>query len=360
MFSVPRLSGILLIIAGAASAQPVEYFRAHVTGNIVVGSDANLWFPVLDHDVPIPSSPGDALIYGIARMTPAGDMKAFPTPHPVSRIVAGSDGRVWFAGASMEAMAMNGAITAYPLPVVPVSGSLATASDGRIWFGYQGGVGAITTTGTVTLFSTASTNFVTQIVQGADGNIWFLENVGNSVGRLTPQGIVTRYPLTLGRPLSIALNNGTLWIAFAKAIARLSTDGTTSVYSIPLADLNRLHLVSNGPDALIWFSAAGDIRVPTYVGKIDLNGNPSLFGVLNSGGRRILGMTLGPDGRMWAALEAPDRFCITDAPCPIPPLPEGIARVDLSAVSILMFSERALVAFAVMLVLFGSIALRQR
>jgi streptogramin lyase len=36
------------------------------------------------------------------------------------------------------------------------------------------------------------------ITTGPDGNLWFTEAAGNRIGRITPAGVITEFPLPLG------------------------------------------------------------------------------------------------------------------------------------------------------------------
>src|SRR5437879_4128977 len=43
------------------------------------------------------------------------------------------------------------------------------------------------------------------ITSGPDGNLWFTENIGNRIGRITTAGDITEYPLPIAR-------RGVFWI----------------------------------------------------------------------------------------------------------------------------------------------------
>jgi streptogramin lyase len=49
---------------------------------------------------------------------------------------------------------------------------------------------------------------------GPDGNLWFVEFNGNAIGRITPRGAITEFPLPTGNsgPSSITTGpDGALW-----------------------------------------------------------------------------------------------------------------------------------------------------
>jgi len=82
-------------------------------------------------------------------------------------------------------------ITEYPLPintnafVTNQPYGLLSAQDGNIWFADYGGssIGRMTTSGVVTKFFTPTTNsFPSFLATGADSNIWFGEIIASSPG----------------------------------------------------------------------------------------------------------------------------------------------------------------------------------
>jgi len=56
------------------------------------------------------------------------------------------------------------------------------------------------------------------IAAGPDGNIWFCENKGGKIGRLTPGGEITEYPIAEGsEPISIIAGpDGNMWFTDLK------------------------------------------------------------------------------------------------------------------------------------------------
>src|SRR5438270_281937 len=74
----------------------------------------------------------------------------------------------------------------------------------------------ITPAGTVTAFAaviSADANPYT-ITAGPDGNLWFTEYIGNRIGRITPTGTVTEFPIptTNSQPVGITGGpDGNVW-----------------------------------------------------------------------------------------------------------------------------------------------------
>ena len=162
--------------------------------------------------------------WGIGQVTLAGDITEFPVDlHNVPlNIVAGPDGAMWFTedgivnggSGAIGRIAPTGELTEYILPTLP---------------GYSSGAGDITV--------------------GPDGNLWFtwaaqrstedLDAVLSSVGRITPAGVITEFPLSLDQgwpPGGITRGrDGNLWLTHGggNAIVRISVTGTITSFPLP-------------------------------------------------------------------------------------------------------------------------------
>lgn len=101
----------------------------------------------------------------------------------------------------------------------------------------------MTTAGVLTDFPPIQTKQPYNIVAGPDGNLWFSEWLGNSIGRITTAGVITEFPI------STAIDQ---WI---------------------------LRGIAVGPDGNIWFTEWTDSKIPrpsghsrTPVGRKNYNG----------------------------------------------------------------------------------------
>jgi uncharacterized protein (TIGR03437 family) len=119
------------------------------------------------------------------------------------------------------------------------------------------------------------------ITVGADGNLWFtwvtldpaqpLATASHSVGRITPSGTITEFPVSAGGgwpPGGIAAGpDGNLWFAqgHANSIGRLSTSGVLTEYTVPTTDGFPID-VTVGSDGNVWFSEANASRI----GRVNL------------------------------------------------------------------------------------------
>jgi streptogramin lyase len=193
-----------------------------VPGAITAGPDGNMWFT-------------DASSYTaleIGQITPTGHITEFPTGliagyDILGGLVAGPDGNLWFtvyeggeAGVEFGRMTTTGVVTYFKTNIEPGDVDWITAGPGGVWFALSGanaGVGRITPSGRVTVFSTRMpANFPSypqEIVEGPDGNMWFTDVDRQAIGRVTPAGQITEYGLTYnGYPQAIAVGpDGNLW-----------------------------------------------------------------------------------------------------------------------------------------------------
>ena len=149
-------------------------------GGITVGPDGNIWFV-------------ETKASKIARILPAtGQITEFQTAAAGVGIVSGSDGNLWMVATSANKIVVVSTAglvlntftvsTANALPHGPRLGP-----DGNIYFAEQNGnkIGRVTPSGRFTewrLPQAASKPAVTAF--GADGRLYFTENVGNRIGRL--------------------------------------------------------------------------------------------------------------------------------------------------------------------------------
>jgi streptogramin lyase len=112
------------------------------------------------------------------------------------------------------------------------------------------------------------------IAPGSDGNMWFTENPGGAVARITPAGVVTEFtvPTANAQPqMIIGASDGNLWFTEfsttpapgTSKIAKVTTTGTFTEFSTlfaPPPPDNPLGLVDRG-DGNIWYVANGSSRV---------------------------------------------------------------------------------------------------
>jgi hypothetical protein len=93
---------------------------------------------------------------------------------------------------------------------------ITAGPDGNLWFTeeYVGKVGRITPAGAITEFPVpTATAYLEGITAGPDGNVWFTEKGKDRIGRVTPAGAITEFPIpTYSGPWGITAGpDGNLW-----------------------------------------------------------------------------------------------------------------------------------------------------
>jgi len=205
--------------------------------------------------------------------------------------------------------AWSDAVAAFPLLMTDLLG-YARANDGRrdrrarlnLFLGVfallVGGVQAQT----ITEFNTGMTGGgPLSITAGPDGNLWFTDNKGSRIGKITTAGTVTPYSTGItpsSCPSGIAQgSDGALWftencVASGKnRIGRITTTGTVNEYTTGLTPGNNPQGITAGPDNNLWFTEDfGGIGVINVTTKVSTE-YPGPVGPL--------GITAGPDGNLW-------------------------------------------------------------
>src|SRR5262249_8437326 len=128
-------------------------------------------------------------------------------------ITTGPDGNLWFAEGTSNQIGQitpEGIVTLMPLPANTYSGErpggIATGPDGNLWITEPDRIVRITPEGSVTVFPFPEQHVGADyslggITAGPDGNLWFTVSKGLSgntnaqIGRITPQGVFTEFPL---------------------------------------------------------------------------------------------------------------------------------------------------------------------
>jgi virginiamycin B lyase len=147
------------------------------------------------------------------------------------------------------------AIDEFPAPGNP--SGLTAGPDGAIWFTEEAGnnIGRMTTAGVVTHEFPIPTagSLPSEIAVGPDGLLWFTEFNGNKVGRVNANGTITEFALS-GNPDGIVAGpDGLLWVARSGSdqISKVNTSGVVAAsYSVG----NEPGDIAVGPDGRLWFT----------------------------------------------------------------------------------------------------------
>ena len=288
---------------------------------ITAGPDGNLWFTESGSN-------------HIARMTPAGEITEFALPFGGSPrdITTGPDGNLWFTNGDPPRIARitpAGEITEYRLPDGYSRVAGITARPDGLWFGNASSlgdkIGRISVTGEIVEFPIcggSSCGRVVDVISGPDGNIWFALFDGRRIGRMTPGGAVTLFPIpSAGKPVDLTVGpDGNIWftenltgIITSGRLGRITTAGVISEFGFEAPNLSS-YKIAVGPDQHLWFTEqiiSIDLG-PNRIGRLSLSGEYTNFPVAS--GQVPGDITWGPDGNLWLTA-----------------LPGSIVRLDLGS-----------------------------
>lgn len=177
---------------------------------------------------------------------------------------------------------------------------IAAGTNGNLWFTEKDAnkIGRITPTGTITEFPLAtSPNYPLGIAKGPDGNMWFTQD-GNKIGKITPTGTVTEYdvPTPVAKPQHIVAGpDGNMWFTefLGGKIGRITMAGVITEYAVPTSG-GRPHFMTVGPDGNIWFTN----YVSNKIGKITMSGVITEY-TIPTPNSSPSGIVTGPDGNVW-------------------------------------------------------------
>jgi streptogramin lyase len=279
------------------------------------------------------------------------------TPFPVptagsipTDLAAGPDGNLWFTeefASQIGRITPAGTVSEFALPGDDKGPLLMTAGpDGNLWFteigelgattGAQSYIGRMTIAGAFMEFKVPSLGRAEGITAGSDGNLWFTEFDANKIGRITPVGTITEFPVPTpgGGPLGIAAGpDGNVWFTEfgtpspASRIGRITPTGTITEFTLPTPGSQPNGIVT-GPDGNLWFTE----QTGNKIGRITPAGTITEFPVPTAGSGPFR-ITAGADGNLWFDETFANKYgritptgTVTEFPVPSPIKdPEGIA-----------------------------------
>jgi len=226
-------------------------------------------------------------------------------------VTRGPDGAMWFWVDSVPAyltrVATSGALTQFAAPTFGNGyGSrgygIAAGADGNLWVtDSSGSIDRVTTAGVWTVYRLPSSSSALSITAGGDGNLWFTESQVSRIGRITPAGTITEFPLPAGysvtNPWTHTITkgpDGNVWFTVSPdAVGRIASDGTVTMFPQPAGSAP--DDITGGPDGNVWFSTSAGISKITPSGSVTSFPLPDLaYGCL----------TAGADGNLWVVVNA--------------------------------------------------------
>jgi len=132
----------------------------------------------------------------------------------------------------------------------------------------------------------------TSLIAGPDGNLWFAERYGNKIGRVSPDGTITEFPLLQGSssPSQIISGpGGALWFTESGKIGKITTAGTITDFPISTTPRG----IAVGSDGNIWFLTYSGL------GKLASSGTATTVTLPDAGS--FSNFISGADGNFWAS-----------------------------------------------------------
>jgi streptogramin lyase len=193
--------------------------------------------------------------------------------------------------------------TEYP---IPTGGGrpygITKGPDGNLWFTEfnSNKIGRITPAGMITEFPVLGAGNPVDITAGPDGNLWFTEYSGDKIRRITPAGVITEFPIPSGNSFTYGIAagpDGNLWSAEIGTgiIGRITPSGLITEYPIPTSNSDPIQIAS-GPDGNLWFTEG----TPNKIGRITTGGAITEF-LVPTAGALPYPIIAGPDDSLWFA-----------------------------------------------------------
>ena len=244
-----------------------------------------------------------ALAASPAQADPLGNFSEVCVPKakangPIYGVTAGPGGSMWYTRYwtnKIGRIAQNGAIREFQLPNWATNSTtngtemaglfdMAAGPDGNMWFTafFANVIGRITPSGDITTYPVPTANsHPLGITAGPDGNLWFTEDFANAIGRITPDGVITEFAIPAVGATGPA----------AIAAVTVSTDCIVCGFYI-----------TAGPDGAMWFTMPAASRI----GRISIDGAITSFPVPTnppaptvSNPESVGDITAGVDGNLW-------------------------------------------------------------
>lgn len=148
------------------------------------------------------------------------------------------------------------------------------------------------------------------VALGPDGNVWVGETQNTfapgSIARITPDGSMTVFEVGgQGGPSAIASANGALWFPLGGEIAKMSTSGSVTLFSLPHGTCVGRSIVQ-GPDRNVWFADG----CSNSLVRITPKGKVAVFPMPDAQQPEFL--TAGSDGYLWISVNSVNLIARSD------------------------------------------------
>lgn len=196
----------------------------------------------------------------------------------------------------------------YGFPPSAQPRQVTAGPGGDLWVTLQadpGYLARVTPQGSVTLFDAPDSDRKPEgLAVGPDGNLWLTMTAGY-IGRMSPQGVTTRFGGLSGSPQEIVTGpDGNLWFTqhggARGAIARITPAGVLTEFTAGLPLGSAPQAIAAGPDGALWFT------IPNLglIGRATLSGAITTYATGIAGGGTPWDIVTGPDGHLWFTASA--------------------------------------------------------
>ena len=213
----------------------------------------------------------------------------------------------------------SGGVVEYAVPNPSPSGStcagcgtaslsgIAAGPDGNVWYFDVGQklVGRVSPNGSITQFPLPGTGSGSEaIAGGSDGNIWMVArsdmNGPDWILKVSPAGVVTKYPLANGvGPEGITWGpDGNIWFTefWTGRVGRMTPAGVITEFSLPTPNPRG---IVTGPDHNLWVAEGG--LQHESIARMTIKGEITEFPLGSDVNHQLqpYNIVAGPDGNMW-------------------------------------------------------------
>lgn len=268
---------------------------------------------------------------------PVGIARSFSTKCAVGDLAAGKEGNVWFAcfvetnvgfagRTRIGRVTPAGHVTEFggQLPKNQEAAEIVVAADGNLWFTLNSStrllaakrrppeIGRITPSGQVTTYPLplGAKYGIGNLVAGPNGYLWFVG--AGSLWQISPLGTITRLPVDLGQDNVTTLeagSEGNLWFARKPAsgpgsgvIGRLTPSGELSEFGSTIPGFAPTMLIADPGGSLLFFYGNGGTG--EALGRISPGGELTTAPTMLLGpGKKLGGAAIGADGNLWYSVQ---------------------------------------------------------
>ena len=157
---------------------------------------------------------------------------------------------------------------------------------------------------TLSLFAipaSGSSDYLSSITEGPDGNLWFTDLGAEKIGRITPTGVTSEFDLShASYPDGITAGpDGNLWFtAYGNTVGRITLSGAITIFRIAQSSGSIIGITA-GPDGNLWFLDGEGNHLASFIGRMTPHGVVTPFADPRLPSSYLVSIATGPDGNLW-------------------------------------------------------------